>query len=73
VTELEGGDVGATQDLVVCVHIPAHAVGAGILDLVDVINYLGVVMPKVSVEKGRVGQSRTRTVKEKNTGAHFYF
>jgi len=33
VAELERGDVGAAQDLVVCVHVAAHAVGAGVPDL----------------------------------------
>jgi len=33
VTELEGGDVGATQDLIICVHAAAHTVSAGVLDL----------------------------------------
>ena len=36
VAELERGDVGATEDLVVGVHVAAHAVGAGVLDLRDV-------------------------------------
>lgn len=32
-SELEGGDVGAADDLVVGVHAAAHAVGSGVLDL----------------------------------------
>lgn len=32
-TELEGGDVGAANNLVVCVHAAAHPVGARIPDL----------------------------------------
>lgn len=35
VTELEGGDVGAAHDLVVCVHVAADSVGAGVSDLPD--------------------------------------
>lgn len=31
--QLEGGDVGATYDLVVCVHAPTYAVCARVLDL----------------------------------------
>lgn len=31
--QLEGGDVGATYDLVVCVHAPTYAVRARVLDL----------------------------------------
>jgi hypothetical protein len=31
--ELEGRDVGSTEDFVVCVHGAAHAVGAGVFDL----------------------------------------
>ena len=33
VAELEGGYVGAAYDLVVCVHVAAHSVGARVLDL----------------------------------------
>lgn len=33
VAEFEGGDVGAANDLVVCVHVAAHAMSAGVLDL----------------------------------------
>lgn len=35
VAELEGGDVGAAYDLVVCVHVAAHSVGARVFDLKD--------------------------------------
>lgn len=34
--ELEGGDIGAAQNLVVRIHVAAHTVGAWILDLVRV-------------------------------------
>jgi hypothetical protein len=35
VTELEGRDVGAAHDLVVCVHVAADSVGAGVSDLLS--------------------------------------
>lgn len=33
VAQLEGGDVGPAEDLVIGVHAAAHAVGSGVLDL----------------------------------------
>jgi len=32
-SQLEGGDVRAAEDLVVCVHVAAHTVGSGVLHL----------------------------------------
>lgn len=44
VSELEGGDVGAADDLVVGVHAAAHAVRAWILDLEEGEERLGGVL-----------------------------
>lgn len=33
VSQLESGDVRAAEDLVVCVHVAAHAMGSGVLHL----------------------------------------
>lgn len=33
VTKLEGGDICAADNLIVCVHVTTHSMGAGILNL----------------------------------------
>ena len=42
-TELEGGDVGFAEDLVVRVHVAAHAMGAGILHLRGIRSYFSAM------------------------------
>ena len=34
--ELKGGNVGATNDFIICVHVARSAVGLRVLDLVEV-------------------------------------